>query len=114
MVVRRIHWKYNFDLSKKVNTDDISDEAVGKTAKEIEKVINKILAKNDKEYEKYNEQLTELADSFNFIHFLSDKDETEREEYDFENENLHEHLNFSLNELYDIFDDNKFVFLLLS
>ncbi len=105
-------WLFKIRLDDKFDFEDTSDENVGKMSKYLETKILSIANSNHAAItESIKEELTETARSFNFIHFLSDKSYEEREEYEMGEAELSGEFNFYLNELYDIGDVNRLIFI---
>lgn len=113
MIIDKDHrWLFKIRLDDKFDFEDTSDENVGKMSKYLETKILSIANSNHAAItESIKEELTETARSFNFIHFLSDKSYEEREEYEMGEAELPEEFDFYLNELYNIGDVNRLIFI---
>lgn len=108
--MRRRAWQRKISITA-FDKSDISDENVGKISLAFYKELCRMLTKlpKDREYLRY--ELEDLKNNFKFLEFISKCDYNERAEYDMQDTDLYEDFNFSLNELYDIADDDKFIWI---
>lgn len=108
--MRRMAWQRKISITA-FDKSDTSDENVGKVSLAFCKELGYILEKLPKNREYLRCELKELKDNFGFIGFISKCDYGERAEYGMENSYLCDDFNFYLNELYDIADDDKFIWI---
>lgn len=104
-------WKHKIDLTHfKFDKEDVSDINISKISKAFEKEIERLILNID-DIEIYSE-LEDVASGFNFISFLCDSTADEREEYDVsEKDTMVEMFQYQLNELYDISDVDKLIWI---
>ena len=99
-------WKHHLDLTHfKFNKDDISDENIALMSGVFEKELSKYLKVVDNGL---IDGLYEVIEEFSFTKLLCKSSLSEREEYDMQDEKMHELFNYALNSLYDFGDANGF------
>ena len=111
--MRNIQWQNKIIIPKDIDMDDISDATIYKLSMFFKREVTTLKENGAFEHldEYIQSDIDEIIDQFDFLAFIAMLDYDEREDYDFAEENLHEHFNFNLNQLYNIGDINKLIWI---
>lgn len=111
--MRNIQWQNKIIVPKDIDTSDPSDATTYKLCMFFKRELIALKEKGVFEVLEDLEQslVDEIIDQFDFIAFIAMSDYETRAEYEFEEEQLYEHFNFNLNQLYDIGNINKLIWI---